>query len=176
MKKFGRIAVAALVFGFFGCSDKALTSKSQAGPEQVLKKFTAFESKNGIKNWTLIAQEAKIYESHKNAQLKDFLVNFFTDDGKQIKAVLKAQLGEIDTDKNDFYTKGPTTITSADNTVLQSTDLRYKSDTKKIYGDSYVKLIKSDGIVEGKGIEAEPDLSSVIIKESMAHATSEGSK
>jgi len=166
--KINRIILILLVCAFAGCSDEALTSKPQTGPEQVLKKFTAFESKNGIKNWTLTAREAQIFESQKNAKLKDFLVNFFTDDGKHIKAILKAKSGEIDTSKNDFYTKGPTTITSTDNTVLQSADLRYKSDTKKIYGDSYVKLIKADGIVEGKGLEAEPDLSSVIIKESVA--------
>src|SRR3989339_221301 len=161
-------AVCAPVF-LAGCNDGAVKRAARsAGPEQVLKNFTVFESRNGIKNWVLAANEAQVFESQKNARLADFTVKFFTADGKTTKAVLKAKSGEIDTARNDFYTKGPTTITSANNDVLDSSDLRYKADTKKIYGDSYVKLTRKDGVVEGMGLEAEPDLSSVIIKESMA--------
>lgn len=151
-----------------GCSDNLLNVRPKSGPEQVFKDFTAFESKKGIKSWKLVAQEALVYEAQKKTQLEDFTVDFYTDNGKEIKATLKAKKGELNTNKNDFYTKGKTVITTPGNEVLESSDLRYKSDTKKIYGDSYVKLTRKEGIVEGNGLEAEPDLSSVIIKESIA--------
>ncbi|OGS20873.1 MAG: LPS export ABC transporter periplasmic protein LptC [Elusimicrobia bacterium RIFOXYA2_FULL_39_19] len=147
------------------CVDNNAVMGKKSGSEQILKDFVAFESEKGVKQWTLKSAEAVINDSQKNVQLKAFTVDFYDKDGITIKSVLKADAGRMDTSKNDFYTKGRTTMKSTVDGLLESTDLYYKAQTKLIYGDSYVKLTRKDSVIEGSGFEATPDFSSVIIKE-----------
>ena len=158
-----------------GCEKKenieSITEIRESSPEQIIKNFTAFESKAGKKVWSMIAEQAEIFESKNSAgksiSIKNFTIKFYSEDGKFVDGVLNASKGEIDTAKNEFKTFGKTTLNSASGEKLECTDLYYDPKTQKIYSDSQVKLIRKDAIITGKGIVANPDLSSVIIKENM---------
>lgn len=153
-----------------GCSEESNYQKrKEKKPEQILERFTAFESKDGIKIWKLVAKEAQIFESESNTNLKDFIVTFFKSDGKSVDAVLQAPSGEMDMRVNNFKTQGRTIVKNSIKEVLECTDLYYNAKDKKIYSDSDVRLTRADSIVKGKGFEATPDLSSVIIKENVVN-------
>lgn len=153
-----------------GCADESsYIKRKEKKPEQILQNFTAFESKDGIKLWKLIAKEAQIYESESNVKLRDFKVTFFKKNGKDIDAVITALKGEIDTNANNFYTEGETVVTNSLKEVLECVGLYYDTNQQKIFSDSDVTLTRADSIVRGKGFEATPDLSSVIIKENIVN-------
>ncbi|PIZ13861.1 MAG: hypothetical protein COY53_02580, partial [Elusimicrobia bacterium CG_4_10_14_0_8_um_filter_37_32] len=70
----------------------------------------------------------------------------------------------MDIGKNDFHTIGKTTVITADNEILECEDLKYVDREKKIFTDSSVVITRKDSVIKGKGLEATPDLSSVIVK------------
>ncbi|MFN3967090.1 MAG: LPS export ABC transporter periplasmic protein LptC, partial [Endomicrobiia bacterium] len=149
------------------CKTKENIKQQIGEPEQVLKNFTAFESKEGKKIWRLVAEEAMVYESEKIVILKNFSVNFFSEEGNKSVAILKAPSGRINSDTNDFFTEGKTLLKTNNNEILECKNLIYRSSLRKIFSDSEVKLTRKDAIITGKGIEATPDLSSIIIKENI---------
>ena len=139
-------------------------------PEQVLNKFSAYGTKEGKKIWYLTAEKAYVYESKNIALLEKFNVKFFKTDKNtnlptnQISSVIKSNKGEMDIGKNDFHTIGKTTVITADNEILECEDLKYVDREKKIFTDSSVVITRKDSVIKGKGLEATPDLSSVIVK------------
>jgi len=139
-------------------------------PEQVLNKFSAYGTKEGKKIWYLTAEKAYVYESKNIALLEKFNVKFFKTDKNtnlptnQISSVIKSNSGEMDIGKNDFHTIGKTTVITADNEILECEDLKYVDREKKIFTDSSVVITRKDSVIKGKGLEATPDLSSVIVK------------
>jgi LPS export ABC transporter protein LptC len=149
-----------------GCSKSENKTEQKVQPEQVIKNFSAFETREGKKHWKLVAEEAKIFETKNLATLKNFSISFYSEDGKKISATLKAPSGKIYTNNNDFFTEGKTII-KTEKEKLECENVAYKSSLNKIFSDSNVKLIRQDAIVTGKGIEATPDLSSIIIKENL---------
>ncbi len=149
------------------CKKPEKIQSEKVQPEQVLKNFTAFEYKEGKKVWKLIADEAKLYETEKIATIKGFTIYFFSEDGNKVVTVLKAPSGKIDTNNNDFFTIGKTILKTEKNETLECEKLVYKSSLNKIFSDCNVKLTREDAIITGKGIEATPDLSSIIIKENI---------
>jgi len=149
-----------------GCNKPENKTEQKIQPEQVIKNFSAFETREGKKYWKLVAEEAKIFETKNLATLKNFSINFYSENGEKISAILKAPAGKIDTNNNDFFTEGKTII-KTENEILECENITYKSSLNKIFSDSRVKLTRKDAIVKGKGIEATPDLSSIIIKENL---------
>jgi len=134
--------------------------------EQVIKNFTAYQTKSGRKLWDLTAKQANIYKDNNLVKLKDIFIKFY-DTKKKIKFVistLKAQEGKINTDTNDFYTIGYTTVTNYDNEILYCFDLKYISSEDKIFTESNIKLIKEDTIITGEDLEASIDLKKILIK------------
>ena len=144
--------------------------------EQVIEQFTAFESDQGKKIWDLTA--AKGYEENNVTIVKDFVVRFYRKgltlaqmnalkDKDRINSTLKAACGRIvaiDTQKSDFFTEGKTYITTPYGEKLVTSDLTYSSDKKKIYTEAEYVLTRNDSVIRGKGLEAEPDLSVIILK------------
>jgi len=150
-----------------GCSSEPPSQAFVGGAEQTLENFTTFTTKNGRKNWEMTAAAAKIFEKKNMVEVNKFTVDFFSQDGKTVKGRLSAGKGRIDTLKNDFYTEGKSVLKTPDNEVLKTSDLYYKAGIGMIYSDTDVILERKDAVITGKGMEATPDLSSIIIKENL---------
>ncbi|MBU2567842.1 MAG: LPS export ABC transporter periplasmic protein LptC [Elusimicrobia bacterium] len=166
MERFGsRLFFTALFVLFLaGCGGEKAKPAQDVPGGQFIKRFTAFESKDGKMKWSLVAEEAKVDEQSNRIELSNFSVDFFKKDGKSVEAVLTAGSGEMDPAVNRFRTIGDSFVKTADGELLETRDLYYDPEKKKIYGDSEVKLTRRDAIVTGKGIEATPDMESVVIK------------
>jgi LPS export ABC transporter protein LptC len=152
-----------------GCSTEPQKQMPQttALPDQVLENFTTFGTKGGRKNWEMNAASARIFESRNLVEVENFDVDFFSPDGRGVKARLSAGKGRIDISKSDFYTEGKSVIVTEDKDVLKTSDLVYRNDKGMIYGEADVTLERKDAVVRGKGLETTPDLSSIVIKQNM---------
>ena len=169
------VIVSSLVF-LLCCSGENSGRPHSAGtpeestPEQVLEDFTAYSTKGGRKAWFLEAQRSQVYESRNIASLEEFSVKFYKTDKTnsfptdEISSVIRAGRGELDISRNNFTTMGKTTVTTWDNELLECEDLRYVENEKKIFTDSSVVITRENSIIRGRGLEATPDLSVVVVK------------
>ena len=87
---------------------------------------------------------------------------------------LKAFYGRINTETYDIWGDSGCVLTTTKGETLITSNLHYRSDIKKIVTEENVKLIKPDEVIYGKGMEATPDLKSIIIKKQMVEM--EGNK
>ena len=60
-------------------------------------------------------------------------------------------------------------VVTPDSTTLTTEHMRYDPVRKKLLSDDPVLLEKPDSVTEGKGLEAEPDLSRVKIGHEKVH-------
>ena len=131
-------------------------------PEQALEKFSVMETKEGKPHWVLDAASAQILETQKKVLLKSPQVQFYQE-GKLVSTLIAAT-GRINTENYDIWGEGDCVLTTVEGERLETQNLHYRSDIKKIVTDEKVKLIRPHEIITGTGMEATPDLENITIK------------
>jgi LPS export ABC transporter protein LptC len=156
------LAVALLLAA--GCSDtkKKKIEEAPPIPEQALEKFSITETEGGKPHWVLEASSAQIHEAEKRVLLQLPRVKFYQK-GEYV-STLVAEQGRINTDTYDIWGEGKCTVTTARGESLDTSNLHYRSDVQKIVTDDKVKLTRPDETVYGQGMEATPDLQSIVIR------------
>lgn len=84
---------------------------------------------------------------------------FFTETG-QLDSRLSANYGKIYNDDTEMLLKDNVVIISAKGEKLNTEELYWKRNDKKITTDKFVKITTPDEIIYGKGLEATEDFSS----------------
>jgi LPS export ABC transporter protein LptC len=162
------LLISTLMFSqvfFSGCGRKSIevVQETETVPDQAIEQFTATETQSGKVHWILESVYAQIIESRKEAALKAPVIKFFT--AGKYTSTLKAEKGHVNMDTFAIYTEGNCLLDTAKGESLKTTNLRYLPDTQKIVTDEYVTLVKDGSVVNGKGLEATPDLETITIKE-----------
>lgn len=148
-----------------GCSKAPDTKKITEVPpipEQAIEQFTVTETEAGKTHWVLNATSAQINEAEKRAVLQFPRIKFY-EKGEYVSTLVAAR-GVINTQNYDIIGEGACTLDTAKGERLETSNMHYKSDVKKIVTDAPVKLIRADEIIYGTGMEATPDLETIIIK------------
>lgn len=158
----GFLAVMFLILS--ACDTKKETANAGSGSvkKQVVEGFSISETNKGTPNWVLDASRAEIYEDQKRVLLKSPDIKFYQE-GKY-SSRLTASSGRINTENYDIWGDSDCVLTTTNGETLITSNLHYRSDIKKVVTDDNVKLIKPNETIYGKGLEATPDLKSVIIK------------
>jgi len=133
-----------------------------AVPEQAVEQFTITETRHGKTSWTLDAISAQIIETEKTAIVQSPKIMFYQE-GKYV-STLVADRGRINTETYDIWGEEKCIVTTAKGERLETRNLHYRSDIRKIVTDEKVKLVRPQEIIYGRGMEATPDLESIIIK------------
>lgn len=141
---------------------KARTELVPAIPEQALEKFSITETEGGKPHWVLEASSAQILESQKKVLLQLPVVKFY-EKGEYVSTLVAAS-GRINTETYDIWGEGKCTLTTTKGERLETSNLRYRADQKKILTDEQVTLVRADETIYGKGMEASPDLSLIKIR------------
>jgi LPS export ABC transporter protein LptC len=170
-----RAACAALLLvsglAGVGCrpSSQEATASSTAieTPTQVLKSFEMNDVQNSFKTMTLVAPEARIYDTLQVADVDQPVLVFYK--AGRFSSRLTAPNGRVRTDTHDVETWGGVTVVSADSSTLTTERLRYDSKNQKIYSNDAVRLEKPDSITEGIGLETDPELHTVKIGHQKVH-------
>ena len=131
-------------------------------PEQEIENFTAKQTKEGKPDWILNAASAQILETEKKIFLDAPKILFY-EKGVEVSDLV-AEKGRINTENYDIWGDGDCLLTTRKGEVLKTRNLHYRSDIKKIVTDEKVKLIRPDEVIDGQGLEATPDLETIIIK------------
>jgi LPS export ABC transporter protein LptC len=158
-----------------GCAKEAAPQKTTevpSIPEQAIEQFTVTETEAGTPHWVLNAASAQINDATKKAVLQFPRVKFY-EKGEYV-STLVAVRGVINTQNYDIMGESTCVLDTAKGEHLETSNLRYRSDTKKIVTDAPVKLIKADEIIYGTGMEATPDLETIIIKKQRVEMRQQG--
>ena len=153
---------------FGACEMKKIPMKEVSEiPDQAIENFTITETMSGKKHWVVESPSAKIFEDQKKAFLQKPVMTFYNK-GRYV-STLTADRGFIDLSNYDIIGEGRCSLATAKGENLDTTNVHYLSQAKKIVTDERVKLVKVGIVVFGKGLEATPDLETITIK----HQTTE---
>jgi LPS export ABC transporter protein LptC len=165
-------AVFLMVFYSFESSKKDKEEKLPPIPEQAIEKFNVTETEKGMPHWVLDASTAQILENEKKVLLSAPTIKFY--EGGNYVSTLVAAKGRINTENYDMWGDGNCLLTTAKGETLETSNLHYRSDVKRVFTDEKVKLVRPDETIYGIGLEATPDLETILIKKQRVEMKSSG--
>ncbi len=161
-----------LVFYSFESAKKDKLEKPPPIPEQAIEKFNVTETEKGLPHWVLDADSAQILEIEKKVLLSSPRIKFYQN-GKYVSTLVAAS-GRINTENYDIWGDSRCVLTTIKDERLETRNLHYRSDIKKVVTQEKVKLIKPDEIIYGEGMEATPDLETITIMKQRVEVKSDG--
>lgn len=131
-------------------------------PLQVMHDFTMKQAENGLEKWFLTARTATLQEGTHKAFLSYPQMDFIK--AKRTASHLTADSGIIRTDTMDVWLSTSVVVTSMeDKSVLRTEELQYIYLKGRVYTDRDVTVTRPGGVLHGRGLEANPDLSEIHI-------------
>jgi LPS export ABC transporter protein LptC len=114
----------------------------------------------GEKVWTLKADSAQQYTD--TTVLRQAFLTLFEED-KPVSAG-SANLVSVNNGTSDFDLEGDITVLSyRDRTSLSTQQLHWDAEERKMYSDGDVTVKRGELLIQGRGLEAQPDLSQITI-------------
>lgn len=154
------LLVAGLVLAGCGPEDeKPLTAGEDDGPLQTLQNIVLRESEAGRLRWILRADSARHYGEEDRTILIGVAVDFYNDTGDTVRSWLTAQEGEVDPATSNLIARGDVLVRTREGQTLRTEVLRWDNETGKVRSDHFVKLTDGDNVLQGVGIESDPELS-----------------
>ncbi len=154
-----KICLLLAIISFMACNRKKTTEMEIR--EESLSSFILRNYERSQLKWKLNAKEAKISDT---TIIHQFELEFFNENS-QLSSRLKADSGYIIHETNDLKAMGNIVVKSSDSITLWTEELNWSEERQKIFTDGEVKYSKSDEIFFGKGLESDPGLRKIIIKE-----------
>jgi LPS export ABC transporter protein LptC len=148
---------------FIGCAkEEGKEQKGVVEATQVVEGFQLTETEFGRKAWILTAHKALEYEE--KIEVFGVQIEFFDPDGKR-NSVLTSDQGKVLHSSRDMVATGNVIVQAEDGTKLETDQLQWVQERNKIVTDSNVRITKGTSIITGKGMESNPDLSHIEIRE-----------
>jgi len=162
---------------FVGCGQKAPPPSGDVPqglvPDQIIEGFSLMETENGKKQWVLTSPKASNYEKQKTVQIEGVKIDFYRVN-EELYSTLTADRGTVNTTSNDMVAQGHVLVVSRDGAKLETNLLRWDNARQKIMSDDSVRITRGKTVMTGIGLESDPSLEHVVIKEKFkAHAVPE---
>ena len=109
----------------------------------------------------LEADEGRLVQSETVAELEKPVVTFYKNGA--ISSVLHAPKGQVQMQTKETEAWGGVTVVTSDSATLTTERLRYDPKRDRLLSDEDVRIERPDGVTQGHGLEATPDLNSVTI-------------
>jgi LPS export ABC transporter protein LptC len=131
---------------------------------QTFEGLVLSQSVGGAPAWNLRAARAFLHEDEHRADLESPVMDFYRD-GKRTSRVA-ARAGAVDTQTHDVRLSSSVVLDSVEDLSHLTTESRhYTSKTGLLTTDLPVVIRRPDGVVQGRGLRAKPDLSEIRIFE-----------
>lgn len=153
-----------LCFSFFlsACKEAIPEKSLQNLPDQVVRGFTLNESMSGRPLYTLMADEAVVFESEGRIDVQNPRVVFYEENGAAT-ATLTATTGVMWTKTQDLIARDNVRVETADSTVLLTDSLMWNNTRQQVYTEAPVTIISPKGRVSGQGLIADAGLKKIEI-------------
>jgi len=132
-------------------------------PEQTVVRFTLDAYAEGVKDWSLTAPRADLFETMNRIDVKRPTVQFF--ERGRPGSVMDAGAGIVHTDTQDMRAWAGVVMVSTDGARVESDWLDYKNKEERLISTAPVTIVRGGSVTRGVGWEASPDLSEIIIRQ-----------
>jgi LPS export ABC transporter protein LptC len=163
MKK--RWLVAAFLLAAAGCEKPPEVPQGNQAekPSLAFEGFRAEGTRLGVKEWESTARTAQVFQTSKLARAQQVFVRYFQK-GQEVSQV-QSDSAEINLDDHDILAMGHVILRSSKGAVLYTDRLRWQNQSQVISTDAWVKVIKGDNVLTGRGLTADRELEHVEVKE-----------
>ncbi len=153
-----RLLLAVALLPAAACGPKRAAPAEER--TQTLEGLVLRQSESGRPSWTLKARLAVLREDEKKALLTEPSMEFLR--GGKVVSRVTALEGEVGTETRDVRLSRSVALDSLDDKSRLTTDeLTYSSERKKFRTDRDVLVMRPEGTLRGRGLEATPDLSEI---------------
>lgn len=159
--------ITFLVMVLFSCQNSIKDVKEIGEFEELPAKesfnVTYLRSQNGIIVNRLYAPDVQQFKNRRTIFPLGFKLEFL-DSNLNTNAMLQANYGEILSEDQMMIAKDSVILINFKQEKLFTEELIWKQDSAKIYTDKYIKIIRDDVVIHGKGFESTEDFSNYVIK------------
>jgi LPS export ABC transporter protein LptC len=169
------IAALALVAGLLtvvgsGCRSRddgplAMDRPPSRSPSEGMKGIQLTNIRIGDTRWVLHADSASVFREKKRVEAQDVEIDFFEED--EHVSTLTADTGILQQVTDDLEARGNVIVESREGGILKTEVLYWDHQNALIHTDQYVEITKGDNVLTGVGLEADPGLDRIDIKEAV---------
>jgi LPS export ABC transporter protein LptC len=160
-----KIFLIGLIFFLIYCNRgpkaEEETETTPASREKA-ENFVLVDSEGSKKNWVLRAEQADNFED--SVKIYGVAVEFYDKEG-EYSSTLTSDSGVVYSKSGDMRAIEHVKVTSRDSTVLKTDYLEWDNKRQKICTESNVRITQKNSIITGKGMESDPNLEHIEIKE-----------
>lgn len=134
------------------------------GPLSVVENVTRYYTENDIVKVKLIAQKINEFQNGDYELPEGVYLEFYNESG-QITSTLRANTAYYFKEENKWRGQGKVEVKNLEkNQQLNTEELFWKPDTKKIFTEKFVTIKLQSEVIYGTGLDAAQDLSTYTIK------------
>lgn len=143
-----------------GCHNEKVATVSGNLPDQVVVEFRLDESTSGQRLYTLVADEAVVFDAEGRIDVRQPRITFYNERG-DVHSILSARAGAIFTKTEDLVAWGEVVVRTADSTVLITDSLAWSNRHRVVRTDAPVVIETTRGRVMGQGLIADAGLTKI---------------
>ena len=160
------VAVSTIIAVFIGYrqvsnAPELLLSSIQEGANLSLGKIRQTATRDGKKEWSLVAESANYMEAENKVELKKLAVIYFLKDNREV--YLEADRGMLQTVTNDIEFFGNVVIRN-DEYRMNTEHLSYKHEKRFIYCDQPVRIWGQDAELTAESATYDLKADKVVLK------------
>lgn len=175
----GRALLALLALGVLlgtaglGCGSReespSAMNPTSGAPSEGMKGIRLQNLKVGDTRWVLQADTASVFREKKRVVAEVVEIDFFEAD--EHVSTLNADQGILLQATDDLEVRGNVRVVTQDGAVLRTRVLFWDHQRSKIHTDAFVEITRGDDVLTGVGMDADPGLDRVDIKEEVRGET-----
>lgn len=136
------------------------------GPAQITYDYRTIQTRDGVMQWELHGNTAYRYPGSTSIELEGVRMRFYEEGA--LKAVLTSETGEIDEETRDTVARGDVQLLTQDGKTLHSEELHWANERRRVHTEAFVRYTEGDQILTGYGLETDPDLTDLTLRERVA--------
>jgi LPS export ABC transporter protein LptC len=161
---------ALLALGGAGCRDSdegpTATEVPESAPSEGIRGITLQNFHVADARWVLHADTASVYrEGKKRVEAQWVSIDFYQEE--EHISTLTSDRATLVQATDDLEARGNVRVVSDDGAVLKTDVLFWDHARAKIHTDQFVEITRGDNVLTGVGLEADPGLDRVDLKESV---------
>jgi len=115
--------------------------------------------------WVLQADTASVYRERKRVEAEWVKIDFF--EKEEHVSTLTADRAVLLQNTDDLEARGNVRVVSDDGAVLKTEVLYWDHGRSRIHTDQFVEITRGDNVLTGVGLEADPGLDRIDLKETV---------
>jgi LPS export ABC transporter protein LptC len=133
-------------------------------PTQVTEGYHTTQTREGVQQWELWGATAERFPGEgQPLRLHQVRMQFYRDGSPD--ATLTAASADVDEASHNVTARGAVKVVNPRGQVLESEVLHWDNQRQRIHTDEFVKLTEGDQILTGYGLETDPDLTDLTLRE-----------